>query len=79
MKFKKFFIIFILLISSQLWHDGTAYSQQAALQSQRPIVFSKPTELNWKGTNFDSINYSEIPVDGGASIYALPEKKIFKI
>ena len=50
------------------------YAQQAALQSNRPIVFTKPVALNWKSIPFESINYTQTAVDGGASIYALPDQ-----
>ncbi|APJ03460.1 M16 family metallopeptidase [Silvanigrella aquatica] len=54
-----------------------AYAQDS-LQSSRPIIFSKPTELNWRSINWPSINYSRIPVDGGAAIYSLPSESALK-
>ncbi|WP_397600364.1 M16 family metallopeptidase [Silvanigrella sp.] len=66
----KFFLLTSILFNN-------AYGQEA-LQSTRPIIFSKPTELNWRSITWPSINYSRIPVDGGAAIYTLPSESALK-
>ena len=69
-KIRNFFLLNALFI-------GNAFGQDS-LQTTRPIVFSKPTELNWRSINWPSINYSRIPVDGGAAIYTLPSESALK-
>ncbi|MES2615460.1 MAG: insulinase family protein [Bdellovibrionota bacterium] len=54
------------------------FAQQSSLQSIRPIIFSKPVELNWRSVSFDTINYSETSLDGGASLYSLPNQTTAK-
>lgn len=63
------------MLSSYLMTNAVA---QDSLQSIRPIIFSKPVELNWRSINWPSINYSRIPVEGGAAIYSLPSETALK-
>jgi predicted Zn-dependent peptidase len=51
---------------------------QDSLQSIRPIIFSKPVELNWHSISWPSIDYSRTPVNGGAAIYSLPSETALK-
>lgn len=66
---------FITLLSSFLIANGHA---QDSLQSIRPVIFSKPVELNWRSINWPSINYTRTPVDRGAAIYSLPSETALK-
>jgi predicted Zn-dependent peptidase len=56
----------------------STYAQQASLETTRPIIFTKPVSLNWQSIPFQSINYSQIPIDGGASIYTLADDSTAK-
>ncbi len=63
------------IISSFLISNVNA---QDSLQSIRPIIFSKPAELNWRSISWPSIDYSRTPVNGGAAIYSLPSETALK-
>ncbi|WP_158997394.1 M16 family metallopeptidase [Pigmentibacter ruber] len=47
----------------------SSYAQD--LKSQRPVIFSKPIELDWRSYTWPSINYNRTAVDGGGAIYSL--------
>lgn len=67
----------IFTLIAALFCVSKIYSQES-LQSIRPIVFSKPIELDWRSINWPSINYSRIAIDGGAAIYTLPSESALK-
>lgn len=48
------------------------------LQSKRPVIFSKPIELDWHAISWPSVNYLRTPIDGGAAIYSLDNETNLK-
>ena len=73
-----FILLIPFLIISFLFFSNSYGESMTNLTSERPIVFSKPVELNWKNLKWQSINYSRIPVDGGAAIYLFPSPSSLK-
>lgn len=72
---RSLFILFSILFSF------TSFAQSSDLRSTRPILFTKPLELDWKSLNWETINFDRIPVDGGAAIYSIssPNSAKFKV
>jgi hypothetical protein len=64
LKFRSILLFFFAIMFSQ-----TARSEKAD-------VLEKP--LDWRTIAWQSLNFSRIPVDGGAGIYALPERGVRK-
>ncbi len=54
------------------------YADAQDLQSKRPVIFSKPIELDWHGISWPSVNYLRTPIDGGAAIYSLDDETNLK-
>ncbi|WP_186643612.1 M16 family metallopeptidase [Fluviispira vulneris] len=69
------FKIISLLLSCATF--PSAFSQDS-LKSIRPAVSIKPVELDWRSIKWPSINYTRIPVDGGAAIYSLHSSTALK-
>lgn len=68
------------LVLAVLSPQGLAQSGSGgALTNQRPAVVSKPVPLNWRSIVWPSLNYTRIPVDGGAALYAIPAESGKKI
>ncbi|WP_338637469.1 M16 family metallopeptidase [Spirobacillus cienkowskii] len=72
----KTFKIFSVSVGS--WIFATTSFAQDSLQTNRPVIFTKPTELNWRSITWPSVNYVRIPIDGGAAIYTLPSESALK-
>ena len=51
---------------------------QSNLQSTRPIIFTKPIELDWHSLKWPSVDYQRVAVPGGAAIYSLPNDTALK-
>lgn len=60
-----------------LWTNVTQATAQE-LQSTRPVIYSKPVELDWSTMSWPSINYMRTAIDGGAAIYTLESDATLK-
>lgn len=70
-----FYLFFAFLFPLRL------FAQQADLHSTRPMLISKPVELDWKSIKWPSLHFDRDSVDGGAAIYTMssPESVKFEI